>query len=165
MTQNPASPESDNPKPDFIAELTPHRSLGRTGFFMLMAFVSLTCFVSGIMFLVMGAWPVFLFMALDVLVIWAAFKISYRSGRARELISIGKSELRVQQFDPTGRMVEHVFNPYWSRFEVERHDELGITGMWIRCRDEELPIGSFLNLPDRETFALAFSKAIRQAKA
>ena len=164
MTDPTAAPDFDNPKPDFIAELTPHRSLGRTGFIVLMVFVSFTCFVSGMMFLIMGAWPVFLFMALDVFIIWLAFKINYHSAKARELVTIGHRELRIQKIDPAGRMVEHVFNPYWSRFEVDRHEEYGITAMWIKCRDEELSIGSFLNPTDRESFALAFGHAIRQAK-
>lgn len=164
MSEQSTATESNNPTTDFIAELTPHRSLGRGGFFLLMGFISITCFMSGMMFLVTGAWPVFIFMAVDVLIIWLAFKFNYRAGRAKELVSLGDGELKIQKFDPAGRMSEHSFNPYWSRFDVERHEELGITAMWIRCRDQELSIGSFLNPPDRETFAHAFSHAIREAK-
>ena len=156
--------ESDNPKPDFIAELTPHRSLGRTGFFVLMGFVSVTCFMSGMMFLVMGAWPVFLFMVLDVFVIWLAFKLNYRAARAKERILVDRHELKIQKYDPAGRMVEHVFNPFWTRFEVDRNKEIGITGMRITSKDRCLSIGAFLNPDDRESFALAFSNALGRAK-
>ncbi len=165
MTNASTSLESNNPKPTFVAELTPHRSLGRKGFAVLMGFVAFTCLVSGIMFLVMGAWPVFLFMIVDVFIIWLAFKINYHAAKARELVSVGHRELKVQKFDPAGRMEEHVFNPYWSRFEVDRHEELGITAMWIKSRGETLSIGSFLNPNDRESFASAFGLALREAKA
>ncbi|MEM9330286.1 MAG: DUF2244 domain-containing protein [Pseudomonadota bacterium] len=154
----------DNPKPDFVAELTPYRSLGRTGFFVLMIFVSVTCFLSGLMFLVMGAWPVFIFMALDVLIIWLAFQINYRSAKAKERISVGRHELKVEKVDPAGRMVEYVFNPFWTRFEVDRHKEIGITGMRLTSENKSLPIGAFLNPDDRESFALAFSSALIKAK-
>ena len=152
------------PKPDFVAELTPHRSLGRTGFILLMAFISVTCFISGMMFLAIGAWPVLIFMALDVFVIWLAFKINNHAARAKERISVGRHELKVQKFDPAGRMSEHVFNPYWARFEVDRHDEIGITGMRITGEGVSLPIGSFLNPGDRESFALAFGNALGRAR-
>ncbi|MEM9279662.1 MAG: DUF2244 domain-containing protein [Pseudomonadota bacterium] len=164
MNDETTACETDNPKPDFVAELTPYRSLGRTGFFVLMGFVSVTCFMSGIMFLVIGAWPVFLFMGLDVLVIWLAFKINYRAARAKERISVGRDELKIQKFDPAGRMVEHVFNPFWTRFEVDRHKEIGITGMRITSKDRSLPIGAFLNPDDRESFAAAFGNALVRAR-
>ena len=58
------------PQPElFSALLTPHRSLNRTGFLVLMAFLCAVSFAAGMVFLLMGAWPVFGFFGLDVLVI------------------------------------------------------------------------------------------------
>ena len=164
MESMTAFPQQGNPKPDFFAELTPHRSLSRTGFFVLMGFISVTCFISGIMFLVMGAWPVFIFMGLDVFVVWLAFAVSYRSARARETVSVNRHELKVQKFDPAGRMAEFSFNPFWTKFEVERHEEIGITKMALRSREQTLTIGSFLNPLDRESFATAFGNALGNAR-
>jgi len=155
---------SDNPKPDFIAELVPHRSLSANGFIFLMLFVGATCFLSGVMFLVMGAWPVFLFMVLDVLVIWIAFKINYRSGRIKERVYVGRDELKVEHYDAKGRIIEYIFNPFWTRFEVSRHELIGITDMRLKSRERVLSVGSFLNPDDRESFAHAFSNAIADAK-
>lgn len=165
MNDETTAQEANNPKPDFVAELTPHRSLGRTGFFMLMGFISITCFVSGMMFLLIGAWPVFFFMMLDAFIIWLAFKINYRAARAKERISVDRSRLLVQKFDPAGRLAEHVFNPVWTRFEVDRHDEIGITSMRLTSRGESCAIGAFLNPDDRESFALAFAEALRKVKS
>ena len=150
--------------PDFVAELTPYRSLGRVGFLWLMAFVSFTCLLSGLMFLVMGAWPVFLFMALDILVVYAAFKFSYRSARAKERVTVRRDELKIEKFHPSGRVVQHVFNPFWTRFEVNRHEEYGILSMRLTSRGRELDIGSFLNPDDRESFAFAFGAALNRVK-
>ncbi len=155
----------DDTKPDFVAELTPHRSLGPNGFLLLMLLIGSTCFISGIMFLVIGAWPVFVFFGLDILIIFIAFKINYRDGRAKERVSIDRDVLKIEQFDPAGRVKEHVFNPYWSRFVVDRHEEFGITKMQIASQGNSLTIGSFLNPIDRESFAVAFNQALIRAKS
>src|SRR5215475_15915497 len=95
----------------FSALLTPHRSLNRTGFFVLMAFLSIVSFVAGVAFLLMGAWPVLGFFGLDVLVIYWAFKINFRSAQAREEISVTPSELRVRRISHRGHVAEWVLNP------------------------------------------------------
>lgn len=164
MKSETTASDLDNPKPDFIAELVPHRSLSTNGFVFLMLFVGATCFLSGLMFWVMGAWPVFIFMTLDALVIWIAFKINYRAGRIKERVYVGRDELKVERYDAKGRVVSHIFNPFWTRFEVSRHELIGITDMRLTSRERSLSIGSFLNPDDRESFAHAFSNAIADAK-
>ncbi len=42
----------------------------------------------GILFWSIGAWPIFGFFGLDVLLIYLAFRWNYRSARAREEISV-----------------------------------------------------------------------------
>ena len=165
MSDTRSSTMQDNPQPLFVAELTPYRSLGRTGFVVLMILVAVTCLLSGFVFILVGAWPIFIFLGLDVLLIWAAFALNYRAARVKELVCVGTDALRVQKFDPRGRMVEHVFNPFGTRFEVDRHEEIGITGMRLTHRDRSLAIGAFLNPDDKESFALAFGNALGRAKA
>jgi uncharacterized membrane protein len=53
-------------EPFFRALLTPHRSLGRTGFLVLMGALTFGWLVTGAFFLSRGAWPVFGFFGLDV---------------------------------------------------------------------------------------------------
>lgn len=165
MNADQSERNPDNPQPVFVAELTPYRSLGRKGYWLLMGFVSFTCLLSGLLFLVAGAWPVFVFMGLDVFIVWLAFYLNYRAARAKERISVGRHQLKVQKFDPSGRMIEHVFNLFGTRFEIDRHDVAGITAMRVTHRNESLSIGSFLNPADKESFALAFSNALGRAKA
>src|ERR1700761_5020008 len=81
----------------FSALLTPHRSLNRSGFLVLMVFLSIVSFAAGIVFLLMGAWPVFGFFGLDVLAVYWAFRINFRRARASEEIRVTPSELRVRR--------------------------------------------------------------------
>ena len=53
----------------FSAVITPHRSLGSTGFLILMLAIGGVSFVSGMVFLLLGAWPIFGFLGLDVLLV------------------------------------------------------------------------------------------------
>ena len=84
-------PNSEDALPPFFsARLTPYRSLGPTGFLILMAFVGGVSFVTGIVFMTKGAWPVFGFFGLDVLAVYLAFRWSYRSARAYEEVHVGR---------------------------------------------------------------------------
>ena len=153
-----------NDKPIFEAFLTPHRSLGRQGFIIFAIIISAMAIGHMIVFLVAGAWPVALFFGLDLFLIFGAFWLNYRSGRAHEEIFLSRVELKVNKVSASGRQKEHLFNPIWSKFDVSRHEEIGIIDMKISTRDTKTSVGSFLNPDDRESFASAFSDALAIAK-
>src|SRR5438046_9851695 len=81
----------------FSARVTPYRSLNRTGFLVLMSFIGVVSFVAGIAFWMMGAWPVLGFFGLDVLVIYWAFRINFRSADDTEDIVVTLSALLVRR--------------------------------------------------------------------
>src|SRR5260370_31782389 len=113
---NDFDPEMAQPEV-FSALLTPHRSLNRTGFLVLMAFLSLISSTAGIVFLLMGAWPVFGFFGLDVLAIYWAFRINFRRARACEALLVTPSELRVRRVSHRGHVAEWVLNPLWVQID------------------------------------------------
>lgn len=147
-------------QPVFAAELTPYRSLGRTGFRVVLVLAGSICLLYGSFFLITGAYPIGVFFGLDFLGLYIALKMSYRSGQAREEVSVSRSKLSIRKFSPAGRMVEHRFNPFWARFNVRRHEEFGITSMSVTGEGRGTDIGSFLNPDDRESFARAFRRAL-----
>lgn len=151
-------------EPFFRALLTPHRSLGRTGFLILMGTLTVGWLVTGAFFLAHGAWPVFGFFGLDVLLVYVAFRLNYRAARAREEVSVSRTNLDIRKVAPSGKAEQHRFNPFWARFAVARHDEIGITSMAVEGQGRSVPIGGFLNPVDRESFAKAFSGALAKAK-
>lgn len=151
-------------EPFFHALLTPHRSLGRTGFLLLMGAVTFGWLVTGAFFLYNGAWPVFGFFGLDVLGLYIAFRLNYRAARAREEVIVSRTSLEICKISPSGRAEDHRFNPFWARFSVKRMPEIGITSMAVEARGQNVPIGSFLNPDDRESFAKAFSLALATAR-
>ncbi|MGB3537315.1 MAG: DUF2244 domain-containing protein [Mesorhizobium sp.] len=152
-------------EPFFRALLTPHRSLGRTGFLLLMTGLMFSWVVTGVIFLSHGAWPVFGFFGLDVVGLYIAFRVNYRAARAREEVSVSRTALDIRKVAPSGKSEAHHFNPFWARFSVARHSEIGITKMAVEAQGESVAIGGFLNPDDRESFAAAFTRALSTAKA
>jgi uncharacterized membrane protein len=162
-TGNEFDPESEQPKL-FSALLTPHRSLSRTGFLVLMAFLSIVSFAAGLVFLLMGAWPVFGFFGLDILVVYWAFRINFRHAKATEEISITPSELRVRRVSHRGHVVEWVLNPLWVQLDQKTHAEFGIEKLYLVSRGRRVSVASFLGADEKASFAKALTAALQAAK-
>jgi len=158
--------ERELPQPElFSALLTPHRSLNRTGFLVLMAFLCAISFAAGMVFLLMGAWPVFGFFGLDLLAIWWAFRINFRSARgAREEITVTPSELRVRRVSHRGHVAEWVLNPLWVRLDQTGDAEFGIERLYLVSSGRRVSIGSFLGPDEKASFAKALLAALQAAK-
>src|ERR1700687_6397371 len=127
----------------FSALLTPHRSLNRTGFLVLMGFLSAVSFAAGLAFLMMGAWPVLGFFGLDVLAIYWAFRVNFRRAQANEEIRVQPSELRVRRVSHRGHVVEFVLNPLWVQLDQKTHAEFGIEKLYLVSKGRRVAIARF----------------------
>jgi uncharacterized membrane protein len=148
----------------FSAILTPHRSLSAVGFLILMALIGSLSFAAGVTFLQMGAWPVFGFFGLDVLLVYLAFRINYRAATAFEQVSVTPSELKVRKVTHRGRVSEWTLNPLWVQLDREVHEEFGIQRLFLVSRGRRLPIATFLGPDEKASFATALAAAIGEAK-
>ena len=148
----------------FSARLTPHRSLNRTGFFVLMTFIGVVSFVAGVAFYLMGAWPVLGFFGLDVLVIYWAFRVNFRSADATEDIVMTPSELRVRRVSHRGHVMEWTLNPLWVQLEQTGDPEFGIERLYLVSRGRRVSIGYFLGPDEKASFSKALLAALQTAK-
>jgi uncharacterized membrane protein len=148
----------------FSAVVTPHRSLSHAGFLIVMAAVGGISFVAGTAFLLLGAWPVFGFFGLDVLLVYWAFRVNYRAAAAFEEVTITASELRIRQVSHRGKVSQWSFNPLWVRLERESSEEFGLERLFLVSRGRRLPIASLLGPTEKESFAAALAAAISEAK-
>ena len=153
------------PQPElFSALLTPQRSLNRTGFLVLMVFLSVVSFTAGLAFLLMGAWPVFGFFGLDLLAIYWAFRVNFLRARASEEISVTPSELRVRRMSHRGHAVEWVLNPLWVQLDQKIHAEFGIEKLYLVSKGRRVAIASFLGPDEKASFAKALLAALQAAR-
>lgn len=156
--------ETINDRPIFSAELVPHRSLGARGW---KAFMLLTGFLTVahvVVFLISGAWPVAIFFGLDFALLYGAFHLNYRAALAREEVQVTRMALTVRKYRPSGEKQEFRFNPFQTRFDVNRHTDIGITSMLLSGGGRRTDVGSFLNPDDRESFAKALVGALATVK-
>ncbi|WP_174804167.1 DUF2244 domain-containing protein [Martelella limonii] len=156
--------EAPDDKPVFSAELFPHRSLGRKGFCVLLFLAALGFVPNVIYFAANGAWPIVLYCLAAFAGLYLAFRLSYRAALTRELVSVSRLDVSVTKVTPSGRRFEVHYNPFWTRFTVDRHAEFGITRMALAGGGQRTEIGAFLNPDDRESFASAFRQALATVK-
>lgn len=147
----------------FDAELRPHRSLSPRGFVILMAAICAISFTAGLAFFLMGAWPVVGFLGLDVLLIYLAFKVNYRSGRLVERLYLTRDRLTVRRSWPGGRSRSWEFQPYWLQVVFDDKaiaDARSDCPLILRSHGRSLAIGSFLTRQERGEVASALRQAL-----
>lgn len=148
----------------FSVVITPHRSLTPRGFLILMACLGCLSFISGVVCVLIGAWPVFGFFGLDVLLVYFAFRANFRAGRAYEQVTVTPSELTVRKVSHRGGVRQWTLNPLWVRLERVVHKEFGIERLFLVSHGRRLAIAAALNPDEKATFARALSNALGEAK-
>jgi uncharacterized membrane protein len=132
----------------FDALLMPHRSLSPRGFLIIMALLAGVSFIAGMVFVSVGAWPVFGFFGLDVLLVYIAFRANYRSARHSERVALTKDALTVERVDIYGKRSLVSFEPSWLRIEIDdppAHD----SPLVLASHGRRLAIAGFLSPEER----------------
>lgn len=143
----------------FDALLYPNRSLSPRGFRIVMSVAALVSLTLGGLFFWRGAWPVFGFCGLDILLLYLALRASYRSGRVYEKVRLTPAELSVEQGDHRGPRRVHRFQPLWLRVRIDdppRHE----SQVELSSHGRTLVVGSFLSPEERGDFARALRAAL-----
>jgi uncharacterized membrane protein len=143
------------------ATLTPHRSLNRQGFHLLMGLVILVNLVVAGMFVALGAWPIAGFAGLDVLLVWWAFRVNFADARKRERISITEHELVLDRESEKHPPQQQRFVRRWVRVELEEDLERELIGRLLLVSGRtKVAVGEFLAPEERKTLAEALKSAL-----
>ena len=105
-----------------------------------------------------SAWPVAGFCGLEVLLVWGAFELNYRSGRIVEVIRLDDTQLHVRRIQPSGRSMVWTFDPGWVRVELDEAEDRNILQLAMHGRRTRL--GSFLTDDERSSLADALRTAL-----
>jgi uncharacterized membrane protein len=144
----------------FDAVLYPHRSLPPQGFMVLMLVLSVVSFAAGVSFVLIGAWPIFGYFGLDVLLVYLAFRASYRSARAHEWLRLTEDTLTVERVGQRGERRRWQFQPFWLRVVLEEHEETN--RLVLASHGRELVVGGFLAPAERRNLAVALKEALNR---
>ena len=144
--------------------ITPERSLPLSGFKVLLGVLIAINLIVGSIFLAMGAWPAPVFLGLDVLGVYVAFRISYRRAATRERVVVTADQVQVLK-ELGGKA-----SPVWSsptaftRIDLDRSGRHG-ADLRLALSNKRLRIGQALGPREREGLAEAIEAAIRSARA
>jgi len=151
MADTPVTPDSD--AIHFTTSFSPHRSLSPDGFKWLMRAVIAANVAIGLPLFLLGAWPVFGFMGLDVLLLWFLFKRSYLDARRRETLVLTDRELIIDRVAPDGEREESRLDAYWLRVELGER-------LVLASRGNRVVVGRFLSPDERDHLAEQLKAAL-----
>ena len=132
--------------------LYPHRSLSPKGFLILMLCIIFVSFSIGAFFMLKGAWPVFGFFGLDVLLVYIAFKVNYHNAKRYEKIRLWENSLIIKKKSDNGKSNTWKFNPYWVRLEMKKSQSRS-SDLNLSSHGKTISIGSFLSNQEKEKVA------------
>ncbi|MBC8037903.1 MAG: DUF2244 domain-containing protein [Rhizobiales bacterium] len=141
--------------------LTPHRSLGRRGYLIIIGAIALINFVTGLAFSLLGAWPAAGFLGLDVALVWWAFRANFADGRRSERIEVTPHELILERHAQGQDTQVNRFVRRWLRveLEVDRERDL-IGGLYLSSLGMRTEIARFLSPHERKELAAALRSAL-----
>jgi uncharacterized membrane protein len=155
-------------KPIFEATLYPYRSLPPEVFWWLMAGVTGVSFTTGLAFASIGAWPILGFFGLDVILLFIAFRLNYRSGRLVETVTLTREELLIRRIHPSGKVIEKRLQPYWLQVNsIPTSEEIGAPPAEIRLSShgKVFSLGHFLTDDERSNLTEALNNALSKCRA
>jgi uncharacterized membrane protein len=146
------------------AVITPNRSLSPRGFLMLMAALVLINGVLAIFFYSVGAFPIPVFLGLDVLGVYAAFRIHYRGARLTEHIQVSAQEVRVSHAAGPRSVTVWRSPTAFTRVDVEAPGEHDAR-VRLRMSQRRWTVAAALSPRERTAFAEALKAAVGRALA
>jgi len=139
----------------FEARSTPLNSLGERGFRIVAGLVCAGFLGTGLLFTLMGAWPVLFFAGAEAALVLAML-MAYRrhAARSAELVTLQAGLITVRRRE--GRRVEEArFDPFWAKLRWEGPKLL------LGHRQSSIEIGRFLAPEEREDLARQLESALR----
>ena len=145
------------------AVLEPPRSLSPRGFNRVMMILGGMSFLSSLLFLSIGAWPVMGFMGLEIFALWWVFRYSFRAQLARTYVRVTADAIDVRKVDGWGRERRASLASHFARVEFDRATD-GPNALRVAASQRAYVVGEFLTPRERETFARRLAQAISDAR-
>lgn len=143
------------------AVMYPHRSLGPVGFNWVMGIMAGSALGLAVLFWSLGAWPIAAFLAVDVVIVWIAFRINFDRARTSEKIRLTQHSLIVEKSAPGERTRRWAFAPGYLSVSLldagEHHCALHLNGA-----EHSMEIGAFLSPKEREEAAAMLKAALAE---
>ncbi|MBU8536891.1 DUF2244 domain-containing protein [Falsiroseomonas tokyonensis] len=146
----------------FEAVSTPSQSLSARGMRLLCLFSAAGAAIPGGLFLVLGAWPVLGFLGVEVALVLGLVALHRRwSARAREVVQLTETDLRIVTANGRGGRRETVLQPYWTRVALEEVAG-GVARLSLVQRGRRVELGCFLSDAEKRDLGEALAEALHR---
>ncbi len=152
-------------QPIFSAVLTAQRSLGPLGLSIAAGVLAAAGAATGLLFLVLGAWPVVGFIGLEIGGALLLFLGHHRLARVTEEVVLDSRTLRVTRWRGLGAASCWEFSPGWLRIAVEPPAPGRTGGVVLASHGRSVTLGAALSEEEREGFACALQEALARWRA
>ena len=147
----------------------PYRSLSPKGFKIIMIIVAVTMFSMGLVFFLIGAWPVIGFMGLELLVLWGAFKLNFKAARRQEEILASKTSFRIERTSPDGDIDIDELPAGWLKAKLDPSGELEDSDrrqqkIIVSSHGKSAEVGAFLHPAEKKALLPEINKMIDRAQ-
>lgn len=138
----------------FEARSAPLSSLNARGFRIVATLVCAACAAMGLLFTLMGAWPVLIFAGAEAALVVGLLALYRRhAARSAELVTLREGAIAVRRRE--GNRIESAsFDPFWAKLRWEGPRLL------LGHREASIEIGRFLTPEDKEDLARQLESAL-----
>jgi uncharacterized membrane protein len=156
----------EQPSPLLHLVFTPNRSLGPRGFAILMSVTTVLGALIALRFLLLSskAWPIAIFMCIDVILLYWGFRINYRSATQREDLWLDARTLDVRQRANNGSETTFQLNPHWVKVELEELNEFQ-NQLHLVSHGRKYQIAALLAPHERVEICAAIQSALLRLKS
>jgi uncharacterized membrane protein len=134
-------------------------SLGSRGRWQIFAALCTVSFGLALGFAAFGAWLVLPYSALEMLVLYLAFRWIGRHAADWERVSIRGDRVLIER-QRAGILTRHEFNRCWTRLEADPGEFSRAPRLTLCSAGERVPFGDDLPAPERESAAKSLRRAL-----
>lgn len=151
-----------DPVSPFSVTARPNSVVGKPGLLISMAILVPACSVTGLAFMVIGAWPVTIFMGLHILAVLVAFVYVERHTSDFERLTLANDRLIVDTHTLDGD--QHLeFNGYWVQVDLQT-SAVGSNSLCLRSQGKEVPFGRLMSDGERLTVSRELGRRLARLR-
>jgi uncharacterized membrane protein len=117
----------------------------------------------GLRFLLLGAWPILPFMAVDVALLWWALAQA-RQSREQERLVVAPAGVWLERVERDGTRALHQLEPHSARLEIAR-SATGSIRLWLGDRKTAVELGQCLGQQERAEVAMEIRSALARVRS
>ncbi|WP_237216141.1 DUF2244 domain-containing protein [Falsiroseomonas oryziterrae] len=146
----------------FEAVSTPPEGLSARGMRWLAGLALLGAAIPGVLFTLLGAWPVLGFLGAEVALVLLLVALHRAwNRRAVETVLLSGGRLTLTRHDGRGRQEAAELDAYWARLTLEERDG-AVPLLTAEARGRRIEIGRFLSAEEKRALAAALEAALRR---